>query len=142
MSKSTDIVADETLAAAEPTFVAPGLVDAEGAAPRLIAGKCRACGTLSFPKAPVCAACLSEDIGTAHLATVGTLYSFATVHQAPRNWIVPYTLGYVDLPDGVRVLAHIVGEPRVNSRVELGLGRVGTAPDGKPLTSYVFKPID
>lgn len=133
-----NIVTNDALAGADPNFVTPGLVDTSGSAPRLVAGKCKACGALSFPKAAVCPTCLSEDVGRTHLASAGTLYSFATVHQAPRHWTVPYHLGYVDLSDGIRVLAHIVGEPAIGGKVRLGLGRVGTAADGTALMSYVF----
>lgn len=139
MSTQSKIVSDTAIAAAEPHFVAPGLVDASGPTPRLVAGKCNACGALSFPKAVVCPACLSQDIGQTHLASEGLLYSFATVHQAPRHWKVPYHLGYVDLTDGIRVLAHIEGEPSIGAKVRLGIGRVGTAADGTALMSYVFE---
>jgi uncharacterized OB-fold protein len=138
---SSNIVTNTALGDAEPRFVAPGLIDASGPEPRLVAGTCKACGALSFPRAAVCPSCLSEDIGTTNLASEGVLYSFATVHQAPKQWIVPYNLGYVDLDDGVRVLAHIEGVPAIGGRVRLGLGRVGTAADGSALTSYVFGPV-
>lgn len=142
MTTSSNIVTNTALAASDPHFVAPQLIDASGPQPRLVAGRCKACGALSFPKAAVCSSCLSQDLDTAHLASEGTLYAFATVHQAPKNWIVPYHLGYVDLTDGVRVLAHIEGTPHINGKVRLGLGRVGTAADGSPLMSYVFATSD
>lgn len=138
---SSQIVTNTALGDAEPRFIAPDLVEATGPEPRLVAGTCKACGALSFPRAAVCPSCLSEDIGKTHLASEGVLYSFATVHQAPRQWIVPYHLGYVDLADGVRVLAHIEGEPVIGGKVRLGLGRVGTAADGTALMSYVFSPV-
>lgn len=142
MTSPSKIVTNDALAASEPHFVAPGLVDASGPEPRLVAGKCKACDALSFPKAVVCPACLSQDIAATHLASQGSLYSFATVHQAPKNWIVPYHLGYVDLADGIRVLAHIEGTPRIEAKVKLGVGRVGTAADGTSLMSYVFTDTD
>lgn len=138
---SSKIVTNAMVADAEPRFVAPDLVDASGPQPRLVAGACKTCGALSFPKAAVCPSCLSEEIGMTHLPSEGVLYSFATVHQAPKQWVVPYHLGYVDLPDGVRLLAHIVGDPLIGGTVRLGLGRVGTAPDGAALLSYVFSPV-
>ena len=55
---------------------------------------------------------------------------------------MPYHLGYVDLTDGIRVLAHIEGTPRIEAKVKLGVGRVGTATDGKALMSYVFTATD
>lgn len=142
MAPTSKIVTNDALSQSEPHFVAPGLVDASSPEPRLVAGKCKACGALSFPKAVVCPACLSQDIEAAHLASEGALYSFATVHQAPKNWIVPYHLGYVDLTDGIRVLAHIEGTPRIEGKVRLGVGRVGTASDGTALMSYVFTATD
>ena len=153
-------VAHAALADVEPRFVAPGLVDIATDGPTLIAGRCKACGATSFPKAAVCTDCLSLDIATTHLGREGVLYSFSVVHQAPKGWTVPYTLGYVDLPEGIRVLAHIAcapldgspaarpdqpgaraGEPAIDQKVRLATGRVGTGPAGEPLMSYVFTPL-
>ena len=132
----------EALTAMEPRFVAPALVerDAEGK-PRLRAGRCRECGALSFPSATVCANCLSENIEPTTLARDGVLYSYSIVHRAPRGWRVPYALGYVDLPEGIRVLAHL-GIPAealcVDLPVRLDAGIVGTDEQGAPLQSYIF----
>lgn len=38
----------------------------------------------------------------------GVLYSFSTVHVS-SSWPVPYTIGYVDFPGDVRVLARVRG---------------------------------
>lgn len=138
VSTKSRIVSNEALAQSEPHFVAPELVEVTSDGPRLIGGRCGACGALSFPKAAVCSACLSEDLAAAHLSTEGRLYSFAVVHQAPKGWTVPYTLGYVDLPEGVRVLAHIEGEPGMDVAVRLATGEVGIDEDGGRLMSYVF----
>jgi uncharacterized OB-fold protein len=141
VSTKSPIVANEALAQSEPHFVAPDLIEVTGDGPRLVAGKCGACGALSFPKAEVCSQCLSQDLSTAHLSTEGRLYSFAVVHQAPKGWTVPYTLGYVDLPEGIRVLAHIEGEPGMDVPVCLATAPVGTDADGGTLMSYVFTTV-
>jgi uncharacterized OB-fold protein len=138
-------VSDGALALAEPRYVAPGLVtcDAQGR-PQLTAGRCSACGARSFPKAPVCASCLSEDIADEALSREGKLYAFSVVHQAPKGWRVPYVLGYVDLPEDVRVLAHIAAAPdrlRADMPVRLSVGEVGTDASGAPLSTYTFTPI-
>jgi uncharacterized OB-fold protein len=138
VSTKSRIVSNEALAQSEPHFVAPELVEVTSDGPRLIGGRCGACGALSFPKASVCSACLSEDLTATHLSAEGRLYSFAVVHQAPKGWTVPYTLGYVDLPEGIRVLAHIEGEPGMDRPVRLATGEVGTDTDGGALMSYVF----
>ena len=141
MSKAPQIVANEALAASEPHFVAPELIETTKDGPRLVAGRCKGCGALSFPKAPVCTECLGQDIETTHLARTGKLYSYSVVHQAPKGWDVPYALGYVDLEDCVRVLAHIEGDARrigMDGRVTLGIAKVGNDAQGAALMSYVF----
>lgn len=145
MTTTAALVSDPTLAG-EPTYVAPELVSVDSAGrPQLVAGRCRACGAHSFPKARVCTMCLAEEIDTVALAREGTLYSYSVVHQAPRGWRVPYVLGYVDLPDDVRVLAHIAADPKrlaIDMAVRLGLGEVGSDPDGRALITYTFSPIE
>jgi uncharacterized OB-fold protein len=133
---------DSTSAA--PRFVAPGLVamDAAGGA-RLVGGRCRACNALSFPRGAVCTECMSEDVEATDLATEGTLYSYSIVHQAPKGWRVPYAVGYVDLPDGVRIFAHL-DVPHdalaIDMPMKLATAVVADDPAGAPLSSYVFKP--
>jgi benzoylsuccinyl-CoA thiolase BbsA subunit len=71
----------------------------------------------------------------------GALYSWTVVHAAPAAFATPYVLGYVDLPDGVRVLAQIDGE-EANLRPALPLvltaGPVRRDGDGNPVTGYRF----
>jgi uncharacterized protein len=142
MTESNTLVSNQAVANADVRFVSPDLValDARGA-PHLTGGRCRECGALSFPRAVVCAGCLSEGIETVHLASEGTLYSYSVVHQAPKGWIVPYALGYVDLADEMRVLAHIDVAPdkiAIGMPLRLGVGVVGADPSGAPLSSYTF----
>jgi uncharacterized OB-fold protein len=142
MSQAVDLAVHHDLANSEPRFVAPALVESSPAGtPRLIGGRCANCGALSFPRAAVCTECMSEEIKKTELAGDGHVYSFSIVHQAPRGWSVPYALGYVDLADKVRVLAHIDVPERalaINMPVRLAVGRVGTGPAGEPLMSYTF----
>ena len=46
------------------------------------------------------------------LSSRGKLYSYTIVEReslAPKGFTVPYAYGYVDLPEGVRVLGKIIG---------------------------------
>lgn len=132
--------------AATIDLIAPDLVEIDASGrPRLKIGCCRKCGTVSFPAAPVCASCLSEDIGIETAEGSGELYAYSIVHQAPKGWVVPYALGYVDLPNGLRVLGHIEADfksLRSGLPVDLALGTVRLGPDGEPMQSYVFKPAE
>lgn len=145
MTKPRTLVVNQEAANADSRFVAPGLValDAKGA-PRLIGGRCRNCAALSFPRAAVCADCLSEDIETVQLAEEGTLYSYSIVHQAPKGWAVPYALGYIDLTDKVRILAHLdtpAEKIAINMPMRLAVGVVGADAFGAPLLSYTFTAV-
>lgn len=118
--------------------------DADGR-PHLRAGECRDCGARVFPPPTgPCPECLSENVAALVLAAEGRLYSWSRVHVAPGGWRVPYVAGYVDLPEGVRVFAHVVdAEPdrlEIDMAVTLTVAELGTAPDGSPISSYAFAP--
>lgn len=114
-------------------------VDAEGR-PVLVGGECRECHTHMFPKTIVCCACMSEDITDAPLPSEGTLYSFTQVHVGPAQWHKPLTVGYVDLPDGVRLFSHLRSskELTIGAPVHLTLGQVGTTTEGDAINTYMF----
>ena len=143
-TKSAQMAVNADVAGADPRFVAPDLVsvDANGL-PHLTGGRCRTCSARSFPRAPVCTSCLSEDIEAYDVGDRGTLYSYSIVHQAPRGWAVPYALGYIDLSDDVRVLAHLdvpAAAVKIDMPMKLAVGVVGADAAGSPLMSYTFAP--
>lgn len=145
MTKPATIAVNSEAANADPHYVAPHLVrhDASGAL-HLVGGRCEKCGANSFPRAVVCASCLSEDIAAVDLPSRGKLYSYSIVHAAPAGWNTPYAIGYVDLPDDVRVLAHLdlpLGEIKIDMPMQLSAGVVGKDAYGVQLLSYTFKPV-
>jgi benzoylsuccinyl-CoA thiolase BbsA subunit len=86
---------------------------------------------------------MSEDLEPLALSREGRLYSWSTVYVAPKEWRVPYIAGYVDLPEGVRVFAHVVGDGSrlaMDMKVRLTVAELGTDATGKPVTSYAFEP--
>ena len=80
--------------------------DAEG---HLIGSRCGSCGAHYFPTREVCARCLSENMESVALSGRGVLYTFTVIRQSTPAFEVPYILGYVDLPEGVRVMGQISG---------------------------------
>lgn len=60
----------------------------------------------AFPRREVCMETGARDMQDMLFGPFGTLYSFATVHVSSSR-PVPYTIGYVDFPNGVRALAEI-----------------------------------
>ncbi|VTZ65463.1 Zn-ribbon domain-containing OB-fold protein [Sinorhizobium medicae] len=74
----------------------------------LLGSECRSCSARQFPARDFCPSCNGDDVETdVALARSGSVYSFTVVHQAPPGRQTPYTLAYVDLEDGVRVMAQI-----------------------------------
>jgi uncharacterized protein len=78
--------------------------------PQLHGSRCTRCGALGYPARAACHRCAGTQLAPAALSPAGRLYSWSTVHVSASR-PVPYTLGYVDLPEGVRVLAQVAGDP-------------------------------
>ncbi|MCU1513789.1 MAG: putative hydrolase or acyltransferase of alpha/beta superfamily [Microbacteriaceae bacterium] len=75
----------------------------------LAGGRCSQCDAQMFPKAFICFSCMSDQVLDEPLVAEGTLYSFTTIHISP-TFATPYSIGYVDLVSGVRVLGQLAGE--------------------------------
>lgn len=72
----------------------------------LMASRCAPCGVVAYPPLRQCPKCWGE-LDAQPLSNRGRLYTYSTVHVAPAGRSVPYTIGYVDLPEGARVFAHL-----------------------------------
>jgi uncharacterized OB-fold protein len=110
--------------------------------PRVVGGllagaRCAQCGHPSVVEPPRCARCRGTMV-PAHFGPEGTLWATTTIHVSPRgDRAVPYTLGYVDVDDGPRLLAHVedasvadgvVAAPAVGQRARLSALTVGGDP--------------
>jgi uncharacterized OB-fold protein len=104
----------------------------------LIGGVCQDCGNQTFPRAPVCCVCMSENIAAQPMPRTGTLYAFSTVHVAAKKWKKPMCIGYVDLPNGARIFTHLEGDLAIGDSVDLAMGIVGEDENG-PIQSFVFR---
>lgn len=132
-------------AKADITFFHPDLLEvpAEGA-PYLKGYRCQACGQLDFPKLSPCPNCWGEQFETVPLSRRGKLYSFSDNYVGQAGMKTPYSFGYVDLPEDLRIFAQLEGEPGTFScdeEVELCVGPVRDNRDGLPLVSYKFRKV-
>ena len=134
-------VAADPLTSTRPLLCGDALaVDALGRA-TLIGGRCADCGTETFPRAPVCSSCMSENIQAHAMPRIGTLYAFSVVHVAAKKWRKPMCIGYVDLPNGARVFTHLDGaDLTLGEEVEVGVGTVGDDDEGA-IRSFVFRKV-
>ena len=125
--------------------VAEGLpaLDESGRPGPLVAGRCRACGTLSPPASSICPGCWSaESCERVPLSTRGVLYAYTVVRNAPPGFAAPYVIGYVDLPEGVRVMARLDGEPppglTVGASVRVAVTVIAQEEDGTRIVGPGF----
>jgi uncharacterized OB-fold protein len=109
----------------------------------LVGQQCDDCGRVLFPKTGICPACRSVNLSDCTLPRQGVLYSWSVVHVAPKPWVTPYVIGYVDLPNGVRVFSHIGGNPellRVDMPVRVEAADIGVDAEGRPRPFFRFAP--
>lgn len=84
---------------------APPFVEQDGAI-YLCGSRSSSSGSLAFPVREVCLETGARDMEPHMFGPDGVLYSYSEIHVSPSR-AVPYTLGYVDFPNGVRVLARV-----------------------------------
>lgn len=92
---------------------------------RLVAPRCRQCGTFRMPPTPFCPVCLSQELDWPELSGRGTLYSYTIVNRAiipEMEGSLPYVPALVELPDagGMRLITNVIG-------VTIGSLKVGAA---------------
>ena len=129
------------------TSFRPGELDLhEDGSGNLLGSRCKSCGAHFFPIREACSGCLSTDLETVGFSTEGTLYTYSVVRQSTPDFQVPYLLGYVDFPEGVRIMGQISGIEPEEITIGMAMGLVlepfGEDDDGNPLTGYRFKPLE
>ncbi len=84
--------------------------------------RCAECGHWRFPPAVLCPRCLSERSSWERLGGRGKVYTFIVVHrpQHPAFYEeVPYNVAIVELDEGPRMHARIVGCPNEEIRIDM-----------------------
>lgn len=78
---------------------------------KLMAAKCKNCGTLLLPPRPMCTKCFSTDLEWFELQKRGRLLTYTVIHVAPVQFqsMVPYAVGIVRLQDGLNLPGMIRG---------------------------------
>jgi uncharacterized OB-fold protein len=110
----------------------------------LLASRCASCAKVVFPARETCDRCWAEmPAERVPLTDQGLLYSFSEVHTAPKDFKVPYLVGYVDFANDVRVFAQLRGESQgfqIDDLVMPDIDVIRVQPDGTEVESYVFRP--
>ena len=117
--------------------------------PRLIGCRCPSCGEIFFPKRELCQNCQERNLPEITLSRNGKIYSFATVMQPPASHYkgpVPYSLGWVELPEGIRVETLFTGcDPqrlKIGMKAEMVLEKLHDDDEGNEIICHKFRPIE
>jgi uncharacterized OB-fold protein len=113
----------------------------------LIGSKCQSCSSVAFPKRVVCHKCLSENVTEIPLSKRGNLASFTVAWAAPEGIQPPVILGYVDLPEGVRIFSMLTGcKPerdalQTGQEMELTFEEIRQDGEGNQIIAFMFRPV-
>lgn len=135
-----------TNAEADIAYFHPDLLEIprDGAPPYLKGYRCKKCGQLDFPKLSPCPSCWGEEFDVVPLSRRGRLYASSDNYIGAAGLPTPYTFGYVDLPENLRIFAQLEGEPgsfACDQEVELLVAPIGAGRNGQPLISYKFRKV-
>lgn len=87
--------------------------------PLVKAGECRKCNKYYFPYRNICDLCKNQ-IKELYF-TEGKVHSYTKIHISASGYEAPYTIGYIDLNEHIRILNLIEfdGELKLDTSVEL-----------------------
>ncbi len=86
----------------------------------LLLRRCTACGTHHFPPRYLCPKCWSCELEWTKATGKGVVYSFTVMHRAPMPAFikrVPYVVALIDLEEGPRMMANILGDDALETKV-------------------------
>ncbi len=117
----------------------------------LMGTRCAGCGAAFFPPRAVCPECGSSRLEWVELPREGQLAAFTVIHVPPTSLAAegfdrahPYCVGIVDLGNGVRASARILGVD-VNHPETIAIGLPLTlelpAPGPDSRITLAFKPV-
>jgi len=124
--------------------------------PRLIGSKCKNCGQVTFPAQTSCTSCCLQDTEDIELSQEGTLWTWTIQGFPPKSppyakqetpeTFVPYGVGYVELPEGVRVETRLTeNNPEkltIGMTMQLVVESFIEDENGNEFMAFFFKPFD
>lgn len=129
---------DPLQSASDPGPLPYSGTDASG--DHILGTHCPACGFTNFPPSRVCAHCMSIEVEPRPLSRRGRLYSHTTMRRGDRTFFV----GYVDLPEQIRVLGVLEGfegAPTCDALVELARAKPVSEPNPQREPVFVFRSV-
>lgn len=115
------------------------ILDDFGNGPELAVSRCPECGAHRYPPRALCVEDLTP-MRRVPASREGTLAVAVHVDRPPQGFAHDFWLGYVDLPEGVRVLAQVEPGLRPGDRVAYRIAQVRDEP--YPVQGPVFALVE
>ncbi len=115
--------------------------------PYLTGSRCESCKEVFFPRKTTshCTHCQKTSLTDIALSRTGKVAAFTISEQAPADGFykgrVPYAYGYVDLPDGVRILTQFAppfDTLGIGLEAVLVIENLADTPDQGQILTYMF----
>lgn len=141
------------VSATTQTPIADGLFTWPSDEPRLVGSKCPDCGEVTFPAQTRCPACPGDACEQIELSARGTLWTWTIQNFPPpvpyagdAKSFVPFGVGYVELPEGVRVEARLTENDAerlaIGMQMELVVEKFAERDDGTEVVTFAFRPLE
>jgi len=117
---------------------------------RLLGSKCRKCDEISLGKRQTCSNCGGENLEESPLSPRGKLWTYTVIrHKPPGNYkgpdpFVPFGLGLVELPEGIRVLSPLqcdLEKMKIGMELELEVYPLYTDENQNEVMAFRFRPV-
>lgn len=117
---------------------------------RLLGSQCQSCGEVSLGKRSTCPSCGSNQVTEAPLSPRGKLWTYTVIrHRPPGEYkgadpFVPFGIGLVELPEGIRVLSLIeceIDKLKIGMELQLEVFKLFDNEGGNEVIAFRFRPI-
>lgn len=127
-------------------FIEEGWFHDFGQGLSLTGGRCPSCGHTCFPAKRVCPSCFNAEQRKVPLGRKGKLHTFARSHMGPSGIEAPFTIGFIDLPEGMKLFSLLTQcEPwdqvlKVGMEMEMVIETIREDEEGNEIVGYKFRP--
>jgi uncharacterized OB-fold protein len=117
---------------------------------RLIGSKCPDCNEILFGRQQICSNCGGKKLESILLGSKGKLWTYTVIrHKPPGDYkgldpFVPFGLGLVELPEGIRILSPIQCELEnihIGMQLELEVYPFYIDEDNNEVMAFRFRPV-
>lgn len=106
--------------------------------------RCDDCDTLIFYPRQHCTSCFGRDLSWQQSKGEGTIYTYSVVRQSYHPFFrarAPYTVAWIDLDEGLRILSNVIGVEDPTSDLAIGQRVRVEWEDHEELAIPLFRPI-